>query len=290
MSSFPADIDDNSPARVPLGRALTGAEAAWHAFRQAHEEALRAPDGLLTPVAREVLDARPQQFSVIPGTWQASADVAGHATLTVTDTAGLLDRAGSKLSDPATFALPGNGQPVELTAGPRRIRVAVTGEERVVILRVSDPDSPARAAFSGVPTYAYNPALVVQASFTPSPQPSSLLLESVIDGVRKRLPLIGHVGFTLDGTAYQLIVYAGTATELHIPFRDTGVRSTGAHRVRVVAAQAPDGDFSRPFDFVLDFNRAVNGPAAYTPYASCALPPAESSLPFRIEAGEKPLV
>jgi uncharacterized protein (DUF1684 family) len=38
---------------------------------------------------------------------------------------------------------------------------------------------------------------------------------------------------------------------------------------------------------VLDFNKAVNPPCAFTAYATCPLPPVENRLPVRIEAGEK---
>jgi uncharacterized protein (DUF1684 family) len=37
----------------------------------------------------------------------------------------------------------------------------------------------------------------------------------------------------------------------------------------------------------LDFNKAYNPPCAFTPYATCPLPPKENRLPVRIEAGEK---
>ena len=36
---------------------------------------------------------------------------------------------------------------------------------------------------------------------------------------------------------------------------------------------------------VLDFNKAENPPCAFTPYASCPLPPPENRLAVRIEAG-----
>jgi uncharacterized protein (DUF1684 family) len=38
---------------------------------------------------------------------------------------------------------------------------------------------------------------------------------------------------------------------------------------------------------VLDFNKAYNPPCAFTPYATCPLPPQENRLAVRIEAGEK---
>ena len=46
---------------------------------------------------------------------------------------------------------------------------------------------------------------------------------------------------------------------------------------------APDADGA----VVLDFNRAVNLPCAYTDHATCPLPPAGNRLPVGIEAGEK---
>jgi uncharacterized protein (DUF1684 family) len=38
---------------------------------------------------------------------------------------------------------------------------------------------------------------------------------------------------------------------------------------------------------ILDFNRAYNPPCAFTPFATCPLPPEGNRLPMRIEAGER---
>ena len=38
---------------------------------------------------------------------------------------------------------------------------------------------------------------------------------------------------------------------------------------------------------VLDFNRAINYPSAFTPYGTCPMPVKNNSLDSRIEAGEK---
>ncbi|WP_217652361.1 DUF1684 domain-containing protein [Sinomicrobium oceani] len=37
----------------------------------------------------------------------------------------------------------------------------------------------------------------------------------------------------------------------------------------------------------LDFNRAVNPPCAFTPYATCPLPPQQNILQVAVTAGEK---
>jgi uncharacterized protein (DUF1684 family) len=38
---------------------------------------------------------------------------------------------------------------------------------------------------------------------------------------------------------------------------------------------------------VLDFNLAVNPPCAFTPFATCPLPPPPSRLPMAVPAGER---
>ena len=37
---------------------------------------------------------------------------------------------------------------------------------------------------------------------------------------------------------------------------------------------------------LLDFNKAENPPCAFTPYATCPLPPKQNRLLVKIEAGE----
>jgi len=48
-----------------------------------------------------------------------------------------------------------------------------------------------------------------------------------------------------------------------------------------------DAEAPRDGKVVLDFNRAYNPPCAFTPYATCPLPPAENRLDLLVEAGEK---
>jgi uncharacterized protein (DUF1684 family) len=38
---------------------------------------------------------------------------------------------------------------------------------------------------------------------------------------------------------------------------------------------------------VLDFNKAENPPCAFTPFATCPLPPPQNKLEVEIKAGEK---
>ena len=55
---------------------------------------------------------------------------------------------------------------------------------------------------------------------------------------------------------------------------------------RYIDLDAPDGDSQ----VVIDFNRAYNPPCAFTPFATCPLPPPENRLDLPVEAGEKTYV
>ena len=61
----------------------------------------------------------------------------------------------------------------------------------------------------------------------------------------------------------------------------SGVTTYAASRVLKLPPPGPGGRI------VLDFNRAINLPCAYTDLATCPLPPPENRLPVAIEAGEK---
>ena len=79
--------------------------------------------------------------------------------------------------------------------------------------------------------------------------------------------------------------YAGGSPdekELFFVFKDrtTGEETYGAGRFLYADPPSPDR-------VVLDFNRAFNPPCAFTPFATCPLPPKQNWLPIRIEAGEK---
>ena len=47
-----------------------------------------------------------------------------------------------------------------------------------------------------------------------------------------------------------------------------------------------DADWPQDGIAILDFNKAYSPPCAFTPFATCPLPPRENRLPVRIAAGE----
>ena len=88
----------------------------------------------------------------------------------------------------------------------------------------------------------------------------------------------------LDGREFRIdpILEQGTK-DYFIIIRDatSGRETYGAARY-LYASPADAGGKT-----IVDFNKAYNPPCAFTPYATCPLPPPQNRLPIRIEAGEK---
>lgn len=148
-------------------------------------------------------------------------------------------------------------------------------------IRLKDPDSQYRRDFHGLD---YFPALEqyrVTARFVP--QPRKIPITNVL-GQTEPLDSPGYVLFRLRGRELRLDpVFEQPGTkELFFIFRDqtSGKETYGAGRF-LYSGLPKDGQM------VLDFNKAENPPCAFTPFATCPLPPRENRLPVRIEAGEK---
>jgi uncharacterized protein (DUF1684 family) len=62
--------------------------------------------------------------------------------------------------------------------------------------------------------------------------------------------------------------------------KTTGIETYGAGRFMYVE---PDSAGR----IILDFNKAYNPPCAFSPFATCPMPPRENFLDIAIEAGEK---
>ena len=148
-------------------------------------------------------------------------------------------------------------------------------------IRLKDPDSQYRREFHGIETYPAKEEYKVTAKWVAAPVKIPIL--NVI-GQTESMDSPGYAVFRLHGHEYRLRPYLETvdAKELFYVFRDqTSAKETyGAGRF-LYSAMPEDGQV------VLDFNKAYNPPCAFTPYATCPLPPPENRLAARIEAGEK---
>ena len=88
--------------------------------------------------------------------------------------------------------------------------------------------------------------------------------------------------FSLNGKECSLQPVLEDDGTLFIIFGDGSNRSETYKSGRFLYAEKPVNG-----EVILDFNKAENPPCAFTPYATCPLPPAGNSLEVEIKAGEK---
>jgi uncharacterized protein (DUF1684 family) len=152
-------------------------------------------------------------------------------------------------------------------------------------VRVKDPQSARRAGFPGIRFFPVDPAFRVRGTFEPYPTPREVAVATV-QGPEQKMLAPGLVRFRLAGTTLVLEPFVSSPYDANffLVFRDatSGRETYGAGRfLDTPAPRAP----SRTV--VLDFNRAYTPPCAFTPYATCPLPPKQNELPVRVEAGER---
>jgi len=168
-----------------------------------------------------------------------------------------------------------------LTLGDLSFFVIKRGERFGV--RVKDSKSPVRSNFKGLDYFPADPKWRVSGTFVPYDAPKKVAIPTVL-GTTDSMEAPGLVEFTIDGKELTLepVVEDPKAPMLFFIFKDsTSAKETyGAGRF-LYADMPKDGKV------VVDFNQAYNPPCAFTPYATCPLPPKQNWLPIRVEAGEK---
>ncbi|MCQ3954031.1 MAG: DUF1684 domain-containing protein, partial [Chloroflexi bacterium] len=92
---------------------------------------------------------------------------------------------------------------------------------------------------------------------------------------------MGRAEFTINGVDCALEAEQ-SGDELLFNFKDGTNADTTYGGGRRFYLPPPEGD-----EIILDFNLTDNWPCAYTPFATCPIPPRQNVLKVRVEAGEK---
>jgi hypothetical protein len=276
--------------RPPADPAYLAELEAWRAERLAR---LTAEDGWLTLVALAWLEPGDNSFGsapfnrvVLPG--RGVPPVAGTLTLEADGTVVLrtAPEAGVTVdgqpAGEARLRSDRDGSPQVVAVGPLRIRIIERGGRMAV--RARDPGSPARASFPGIEYFPVDPRLRVEGTYEPYAEPHEVRIQSY-QGPDQAMLAPGVVRFEIAGEpcALEPLAASREPTGFFFVFRDAtaGTETYGAGRF--LDADAPDPATGK---VTLDFNRAYNPPCAFTPYATCPLPPPQNVLAVRIEAGE----
>jgi uncharacterized protein (DUF1684 family) len=164
-----------------------------------------------------------------------------------------------------------------IRAGSLALMVLLRGDD--YYLRVWDKNAPAVMHFTGLKYYLVKPEYRITADFMAYDTHKSIRIRDVIGGEHDGY-LAGEAHFTMHGTDCCLVA-EDDGDELLFSFTDETRQDTTYPGGRYISSKKPKNG-----RVILDFNMAVNWPCAYSPYATCPLPPAENRLPVRIEAGE----
>jgi uncharacterized protein (DUF1684 family) len=273
--------------------------AAWRAQRE-HE--LAAPDGWLTLIGLEWLK---------PGfnTFGSASDNSIRINAKVPDHIGMFTVQGKTPKDTVIQLLsPSGGYPDGFTIDGRPARdgtlslgdakpsiMAWHGLQLVIlergdrfVLRIKDAGSPTRTSFSGLHWYAPDPQFRVAARWVPF-KPARIEKIPTVIGTTLDMEAPGVAEFMLKGKVYLLepVLEGGEHGHLFFILRDQTSTTTTYGAGRFLNTGLPDHGLAQPGSLTLDFNQLYNPPCAYTPYATCPLPPEKNRLPVTIEAGEQ---
>lgn len=171
--------------------------------------------------------------------------------------------------------------PTVVQMGSVRFQVLKRGERYG--LRVKDAQAQTRTHFQGLDYYPTDPKWRVEARYE-AYTPEKKIPITDVTGMTSDNISPGALVFTLDGKEYRIDpVLEDGSDELFLIFKDATSRDETYQPGRYLYAPKPGPDGKT----VIDFNKAHNPPCAFTPFATCPLPPPQNRLPIRIEAGEK---
>ncbi len=279
-------------ATAPVDAAFAQAQQAW---RDQRRENLLKPDGWTSLIGLHWVEPGPHYFG-------SAADngirlAMGPAHFGMID---LRKNGTVRLQPDRTAQLTLDEQPLkgavtlvtdadDAEAGPSRLGFDEGKGLATVIkrggryaLRVKHADAPTRTGFAGLNYWPADPSWKIQGKFVPHPAGKTIEIADII-GTLNKIPNPGAIEFQRDGRSYRIEALDEGSEELFLVFADrtNGHGSYGAGRFLYVPKPDAQGRV------VLDFNQSYNPPCAFTPFATCPLPPQANRLDLEVLSGEK---
>lgn len=164
-----------------------------------------------------------------------------------------------------------------------RFLMEITALNDLRALRIRDSEAPARSHPPQIDFFPLDPALRITAIWEPLPALMDLTLDTII-GIPTRVPVTHVARFEIAGHQMAMLPTYGTPERPQFVLRDLTSLDDSYAKARFIF-----GEEVTETSVVIDFNRAINPPCAFTDHAICPLPPRENLIPARIEAGERRL-
>lgn len=172
-----------------------------------------------------------------------------------------------------------HGAPSVLECGP--LAFFVVDREGQLAVRVRDRNWSAARPPIALQYFPGDPEWCIEADWQVI-DPSLRMEVPNVSGDLKMVTVDRRAVFSVAGQTVELLPMSVGEREVFFVFRDrtSGKETYGAGRF--LKAEPPANGRIH-----LDFNRSYNPPCAFTPFATCPLPPPENWLPFAVTAGEK---
>ena len=147
-------------------------------------------------------------------------------------------------------------------------------------LRLRDLDGEYVRKFKGITYFPLDPSWRIIAKFVPTKGKQLRITDITGRTFLEDSPGVLH--FTKGGKKFTLEA-GGTMDEFFIVFGDLTNKKSTYGGGRFLYANAPDKDGN----VILDFNKSLNPPCEFTPFATCPLPTKENKMNVEVGAGEK---
>jgi hypothetical protein len=148
-------------------------------------------------------------------------------------------------------------------------------------IRLRDHKHPRIDELDHIPSYPIQTSYVVEATLEPFDSPRTMTVATPLEGFTESYECPGILNFRINGKKLTLHPFtSGSGYFLVIADETSGLDTYGGGRFMYAM---PDSSGR----IILDFNKAYNPPCAFSPFATCPMPPRENFLPAAIEAGEK---
>ena len=148
-------------------------------------------------------------------------------------------------------------------------------------IRLRDYDNPRLNQFDTIPYYPVLMRWRIISDFVPFDTLKKIEVATIIGGTESN-DCPGKLDFKIGRKKYTLLPFS-EGKDFFIIFADktSGRETYGTGRF--LYALGPD----EKNKVVIDFNKAYNPPCAFSPFATCPMPPPDNILDVEIEAGEK---
>ncbi len=246
-------------------------------WRERRDERLRAEDGWLSLIGLHWLNEGANDITLRPN---ETVRLVRNGDAITLEPSGSMSIGGTAVTAPVTLLddMAAEG-PTLVQRDSMRFNVIKRGDRYA--LRVKDAQAETRTQFAGLENYPIDPKWRVDARLEPYNPVKKIPIDD-ITGMRSDYEAPGALVFTVDGREYRLDPFT-EGDELFIIFSDETRKDTTYPAGRYLYAKKPGPDGK----VTVDFNKAYNPPCAFTPFATCPLPPLQNRLPVRLEAGEK---